>query len=194
VNIYRMLPERGGFRWLTLAGPPDLGLLFVVQGLPAAEHWTAPTVATLELDFADEGLPLSLPDFPVFTTPAVFSRRGVDSLLDLLVESGEILPLQCDEGEFFVFNVTRMLDALDEGASELKRFGRRGGGKVKQIVRHAFLPERVTASVFRIPQKPLRVYVTQRFVDRVEEAGLTGFRFDHVWPDLRALVADRGER
>jgi len=181
VNIYRLQPEREGYQWLALAQEPDLGLLNVLQGLPAAEHWSTPAVATTEIDF--DGRTLPLPDFPVFTTSPAFSRRAVDALLDLLVESGEILPLACDEGDFFVFNVIQVLDALDEGASELRRFGRHGQGRVKQIVRHAFVPELVTAPIFRIPQKPLRVYVTQRFVDRVETAGLTGFRFSQVWTD-----------
>jgi hypothetical protein len=186
VRIYRLQAEREGFRWLTLAQEPDLGLLAVLQGMPAAEHWTTPSVATLELDF--EGRTLPLPDCPVFTTSAVFSQRAVDVLLDLLIENGEILPLACEEGDFFVFNVIRVLDALDEERSELRRFGRNGRGRVKRIVRHAFFPERITASIFRIPQKPLRVYVTQGFVDRVESAGLTGFDFTPVWPDILAGV------
>lgn len=187
-----MQPEREGFRWLTMAQEPDLGLLAVLQGLPAAAQWTTPSVATLELDL--EGRTLPLPDFPVFTTSAAFSRRAVDVLLDLLIENGEILPLECDEGDFFVYNVTRLLDALDEGASELRRFGRDRRGRVKTIVRHAFVPELVTASIFRIPQKPLRIYVTQRFVDRVEAADLTGFSFGLVWPDLPSAGEDDGGR
>ncbi|HEX6040854.1 imm11 family protein [Longimicrobium sp.] len=184
MNVYRLQAEREGYRWLMLAQAPDLGLVAVLQGVPAAELWTTPTVATLELDFAREDRALPLPDFPVFSTSAVLSRRAVDALLDLLVENGEILPLACAEGEFFVFNVTRVLDALDEPASEIKRF--RGGsrGRAKSIVRHAFRPERLTSAVFRIPQKPHRVYVTQGFVDRVEQAGLTGFDFGYVWPPL----------
>jgi hypothetical protein len=183
-----MQAEREGFRWLTLASEPDMGLLSVIRGLPAATEWSTPAVATLEMGFDGESLPIS--DCPVFTTAAAFSRAAVDALLDLLVENGEILPLECDEGDFFVFNVTRELDALDEGASELRRFGRNGRGRVKQIVRHVFIPERLTASIFRIPQKPLRVYVTQRFVDRVEAAGLTGFRFSPVWPDPRLAAEE----
>jgi hypothetical protein len=186
VRIYRLQAEREGFRWLTLAQEPDLGLLAVLQGMPAAPHWTTPSVATLEMDF--EGRTLPVPDFPVFTTSAAFSKRAVDVLLDLLIENGEILPLQCEEGDFFVYNVIRVLDALDEERSELRRFGRGGRGRVKRIVRHAFFPERITASIFRIPQKPLRVYVTQGFVDRVEGAGLTGFDFTPVWPDILAGV------
>lgn len=181
--MYRLQAEREGYRWLTLAQEPDPGLVSVMQGLPAAGVWTTPAVATLELDFDGHGT-LPLPDYPVFSTSAVLSRRAVDALLDLLVENGEILPLDCDEGEFFVFNITRVLHALDERQSELKRFGRNGRGRVKTIVRHAFIPERLTSAIFRIPQKPLRVYVTQGFVDRVEAAGLTGFHFSHVWGPL----------
>lgn len=182
VNVYRLQAEREGFRWLMLAQEPDLGLVAVMQNVPAAEFWTTPAVATLELDF--DGRTLPLPDFPVFSTSAVLSRRAVDALLDLLVENGEILPLECTEGDFFVFNVTRELDALDEAASEIRRFSGKNRGRVKSIVRHVFRPERVTSAIFRIPQKPQRVYVTQGFVDRVEQAGLTGFDFWYVWPPL----------
>ena len=190
MNVYHLQPEREGFRWLTMAQEPDLGLLAVLRaaGRRAVDH-------------AGRGHAGAGPGGP----------HPAPSRLSRLHHLGRVQPagggrccwtcssrtarscLECDEGDFFVYNVTRVLDALDEAASELRRFGRDRRGRVKTIVRHAFVPELVTASIFRIPQKPLRIYVTERFVDRVVAAELTGFSFSHVWPDLLP-EEDDGER
>lgn len=49
-------------------------------------------------------------DFPSLgRTAPVFSRRAAEALRDPLCASGELLPLACDEGDYYVYNVTRVL-------------------------------------------------------------------------------------
>ena len=52
----------------------------------------------------------------------VFSRRAIEALGDLLEGNGEILPTTCEGDEIFFFNVTRVIDALDESDSEVIGF------------------------------------------------------------------------
>jgi hypothetical protein len=95
------------------------------------------------------------------------------------VENGELLPLALTDESYFVYNATRQVDALDEDRSELVRFG---SGRIMDIKRYEFRPEHLQrATIFRLPQVQGAVFVTDRFVERVAEAGLTGFDFAAVW-------------
>ena len=110
----------------------------------------------------------------------VFSSRAVTALSDLLQGNGELLPIVCDDEYYSIFNVTRVVDALDEENSELTLFS---DGRIMDIDRHAFFPEKLKGiHVFKIPQIVLMdVFVTDAFVDRVKAADLKGFEFRPVW-------------
>jgi uncharacterized protein DUF1629 len=125
-----------------------------------------------------ENLPFG--DFPLMAlhVPA-FSERAATLLEPLLIENGELLPLVCDEGSYFAFNVTSVLDALDEEKSSVLRFT---SGRIMNITGYEFLPEKVTSPIFKIPQVPLMdVFVTDEFQDAVIRHGLKGFDFKLVW-------------
>lgn len=118
----------------------------------------------------------------------VFSRRAVDALRDLLEDSGEILPLRSSDGEFFVFHPLRVLDALD-----LERCQWQDDDflRLDYLARYEFLPERIgKVTIFKLLEllddgrrlTRTGLFVTDRFVRRVEEAGLAGFKFELLWP------------
>jgi hypothetical protein len=120
-------------------------------------------------------------DFPsLIPGVPVFGRRAMDALRDLLERNGEAFPIIIAGDEYFLFNVTRVVDALDESRTKLRRFD---DGRVYQIDSYAFFPDRVASEViFRIPQLiDSTPYVTDEFVKRVESANLKGFWFPLVW-------------
>ena len=120
-------------------------------------------------------------DFPsLIPNVPVFSRRAVAQLHDLLDGNGELLSTFVGREEYFLFNVTRVLDALDESKSELERFD---DGRVFYIDHHSFFEDKlVGSSIFKIQQvRTMDVFVTDTFVDRVHAAGLKGFWFPLVW-------------
>lgn len=128
-----------------------------------------------------EDLPMG--DFPLmaFHVP-VFNARAADLLRPLLIDNGELLPLLCDEGSYFAYNVTTVLDALDVEKSSVIRFT---DGGIMRITRHEFLPEKVTSSIFKIPQVPwMEVFVTDEFRDAVSQHRLTDFTFKLVWESI----------
>jgi hypothetical protein len=110
----------------------------------------------------------------------VFSPKAVDALTDFLKTNGELLPIICDEERYFVYNVTRMIDALDEENCELKLFD---DGDIMDILRFSFFPDRIgRTAVFKVPQCILTdVFVTEPFVERVQAVKLKGFKFRLVW-------------
>jgi hypothetical protein len=134
-------------------------------------------------------------DYPGCWMIPIFSRRAVDVLGDLLAEDGELLPLDCDEGEYFAYNVTRIIDVLDKERSQIDwhidvdRSGPRIRAKkvtIRRIYHFEIHQERMgDAAIFRLPQCLFDLYVTDVFRDRAEEAGLQGMEFTKVWPPLR---------
>lgn len=116
------------------------------------------------------------------TDPMALSRRALDVLLPHIGSAVQVVPLTFDEGEYALLNIVNLLDALDFEKSEKTFY--RADGTLKDIVSHAFRPEIVRDEwIFKIPQTTRRAFVTQRFVDLVQEAGLTGFDFEELWSD-----------
>jgi hypothetical protein len=101
-----------------------------------------------------------------------------------LEKYGEFLPLNCDEGKFWTFHVTHIVDALDEEASDVLR-ATADPSVVLMIHRHVFRPERFKGDwMFKLPQSRGRgpFYVTDPFVDLIRGSGLTGLKFERLWP------------
>lgn len=138
---------------------------------------------------------LPIGDFPAFSGASidpVFSRRALDELTDLLQGNGEILPLSCDEGEYYLFNVTHIADALDIENTEFKPYSEVDPDMAllvddpdsPTITRFAFYPQKVKdLTIFKIPSRHQYngTLVTDKFVQRVQEAGLKGFEFELLW-------------
>lgn len=119
-------------------------------------------------------------DFPYFhALLPVFSARAVSDLGDLLEGNGELLPLRCDGGSYFAYNVTCVIDALDREESVIHHTLE---GSVTGISRHVFKPGSLDgAAIFKMPYPGVGgVYVAEPFVHRVRERGLTGFEFEEL--------------
>ena len=81
--------------------------------------------------------------------------------------------------ELFVLNV-RAVDALDEERSNIMRFP--GSDRIMRIASIEFRSALLGGlDIFRLPHRASSTYVSRRFVDRVNDAGLRGFDFNKVW-------------
>ena len=163
---------------------------------PLSATWTPPRVAYFEKN-EPEG------DFPYFwgADCPIFTSRALSVLGDLITPFGEFLPLSSSDGEFTAFKVLHFIDALDVERSEIKwwpQLKRELGQpkRVEKIKRFVFHEEKLqNAVIFRIPQLPLfEVFVTDVFVNRVQEAGLKGFLFNQVWPQPEPVISSRVAR
>jgi hypothetical protein len=115
--------------------------------------------------------------------PMVLSRRALDVLLPHIGSLGQVLPLAFEEADYSFFNITNVVDALDESKSHLEHFP--SSGRLSGIRRYAFQPDAVRNQLlFKIPQQPGGfAFVTDRFVEIVKANGLTGFGFEKKWTD-----------
>lgn len=121
-------------------------------------------------------------DYPCVNliSPA-FSWRAVECLRDLLEPNGEVLPLRPENGAFFAYNLTTVADVLDLTRSEITWTS--SGYCAISISRYEFREQCLKKlSIFRLPQHPGAVYVTDLFRSRVIKHGLGGFDFQLLWP------------
>lgn len=149
-----------------------------VNGTPRRPRWKPIPV---QLVRNDEGRKLVKSDSPWLGSHAlIFRAEVVDSIGSVLSECGELLPLTCLETDLWIYNPTRVVEALDEAASSVLRFN---DGRIMLIQQHVFREDVIRdVEIFKIPN--LRVsptFVSQRFVDRWNESGLKGLEFKRVW-------------
>ena len=119
-----------------------------------------------------------------------FSQRAKDLLGPYIDGLGQWLALECDEAPYWLFNVTHVVDALDEAQSEVIRFD---DGKVLRIAQFVFRPEKLRGQLlFNVPQcMGSPNLVTQDFVDLVGRHGLTGFSFRLLWSEETGAVSSK---
>jgi hypothetical protein len=128
-----------------------------------------------------------------FVTP-ILSQRAVDALADLLEEHGELLPFICDSGKYYAFNITREVAALDEEHSEFKFFSELypdaavispDSANALCIAQFVFQASKVADfTIFKLLSQRSQYempLVTDRFVQRVQDANLKGFAFKLLW-------------
>ena len=125
-------------------------------------------------------------DFPCLSLLiSAFSRRAVDVLREFLEPNGELLPLKSAHGEFYAYNVTTVVDALDRERSEVDWLSDDPGpwdARAIRIIHYEFIYEKVKdLTVFRIPEWAGNDLVTSEFVKRVQTSELGGFSFKRVW-------------
>ena len=163
----------------------DYDVFNAFQGSPVAENWKPVRVERGPKSEGDPGLPS---DFPWLTRNELIMRtRAVVALRDMLEAGGEILPLATDDGvALYAFNVTRVLDAMDEENSIIKRFP---DGQIMFVSAFAFRESMVRDEpFFKLPYRGCPILVGERFKERVHAAGLVGLDFRMVWSPEHGAV------
>ena len=99
---------------------------------------------------------------------------------EFLEPNGELLPVITALGIYYAYNVTTVVQALDTLKSETRKPGSKH--RVNGIVRFIFKTKIVEVEIFKIPQLPEAIHVTEPFVRRVRELGLNGMWMTKCWP------------
>jgi hypothetical protein len=124
-------------------------------------------------------------------SPPIYSERAVQILSPYLADSVEFLPLKCDDDIFYACKVLSIMDnALDLEKSKIEwepQTQKQKENKVppwfRAIKEYVFNEDVIKdLLIFIQEQEMLEIYVTQCFVDIVNEHGLTGGRFTQVYP------------
>jgi uncharacterized protein DUF1629 len=148
-----------------------------------AAHWSPPTFELVRNDEHRSNLPKS--DFPIITIGMmVLSARAVARLRPILDACGEILPIRLsnDHDTFYLFNITRVINAVDMKRS---RFMELPSGSIGPCELLIFNPALIPADAlfFKTTQMgpATRIFATERAVVAVLSASLTGYEFRIAW-------------
>jgi hypothetical protein len=134
------------------------------------------------------GRTLARSDSPWLGPHALMWRpSAVVALEPLLTTHGELLPLRLDrppqpeDAAIRMYNPTKVLDALDESASQLMRFP--STGRIMRIIRYTFRPDPLEGvHVFKIPNlRASPTFVSEEVVRRWSAARLRGLQWREVW-------------
>ena len=173
-SVWRLKPGHPDFTGPVADDVNDLDRLDAFDGTPIGAWEPMPA----HWDTTDPGRPI--PDVTSMVVPAL-AERGLEVLGELIDGHAQTLPLQIDEGPAaWLLNVTTLSDALDEEASEIKRFR---DGRFMKPVTYVFDPGRLEGlTIFKLRQQPMStVLVTGAVVRRIRDAGLTGGDLTQVW-------------
>lgn len=167
-----------GYEWVNCCDDSDYEVFLTLDGSSQAAQWQPIKVRRVRADDRQDFKPS---DFPWLGAHAlVLRRKAVDVLREVLDAHGEVLPLVTEDAtELLVFNA-RAVAALDEERSKIMSFP--GTNRIMRIVKLALAESALRGvDLFRLPHRASSTYVSQRFVDRVSDAGLVGLEFKKVW-------------
>ncbi len=177
MNIYTTVVSEGFELCHPVADKDFETIATFIDGAPRAATWSPIPV---EIVHEDEGRALEQSDAPWLGGHALIFRKGaVQALAPILESHGELLPLDCQEAELVAFNVTKVVNALDEKSSSIIRFD---DGSIMHIEKHVFIPDVVAGlAVFKIAGiRASDTYVTDAFVSKWKSAKLRGLDFTKV--------------
>jgi hypothetical protein len=108
------------------------------------------------------------------------TRRGVDILSPVIEPYGEFLPLISTAGEFYAYNTTYTIDALDHEASNFTRFP--SSGRISGWNQLAFKEDMIAdVPLFLVPEFPRgHLFLTEHFVECCVRHDLRGVKFKQV--------------
>ena len=178
--IYEPAPAEG-YEWVNTVSPEDYDVFWSFDGKSLTSSWAPIRVRFVS---SDEYHSAMRSDFPWLGSHAlVLRKRAIDVLQPILRGQAEILPLVADDTqELAILNVTRVLDALCISQSEIIRFP--GTDRIMKVIRPEFREELLAnVDIFRLPFRASSTYVSQRFVDAIDRAGLKGLRFRLAWKE-----------
>lgn len=117
----------------------------------------------------------------------LLSAYGVDALFDLIKDDVELLPVDCDLGEYWVLHVMTVLDCIDLEHSAYTTYP--STGNLMDISEYWLKDDVMEGHNIFMAKEPLGSryfetawpFVSDEYVKRVEERGITGYRFTLVW-------------
>jgi hypothetical protein len=178
VTVYELRENPERFCSFVPSDAADKELYRAFDGSKLAVAWREHAIRAAD-EPDDKAL---LPDFALLGVVPVFSSAAVDALRDILEANGQLFPVRHSRRRYFAYNVTTVLDALDESRSVVQRFS---SGGVMFIDSYAFIAAKLRGStIFKIPQvRQAHIFVTAPFVERVKRAELLGFVFRPIWSE-----------
>lgn len=161
--------------------PADSDALFGLDGTSRKASWTTSIhIKTVNM-VDDRSQPLEPTDMPYLGEHALVLRPAAMKVLgSSLASAGELLELSEEGRRLWLFNVCTVVDALDEAASEVERYGE--SGRIMLIHRHVFRDELLKDLMAFRPPQVRTLFVTEPVVEAAKDLQIGSPSFAEVWP------------
>lgn len=174
LNYYKLSTNANSYQNLVPVNVKSWDIINNINLKSVATNWKP-----IELKFISKGRKKGdCPDLIIHLP--VFSEKAINILNDLINDRVEYLPFICSGKEKYQgINVLKAVDCIDYDNSKVVRFR---DGKIMAFEKYVFKKDKLKDShIFKIPDiNNSAVFVSQKFVNRVKEAGLEGFEFTEV--------------
>ena len=184
MKIWKLDAVGEKYDYLTPANGYDIEEIYTYDGRSHKDEWNGrkviPNIVRKKPNLGDYTKCLGI---------ITFSQNAIEKLYDLIKDDVEFLPLDCDEGDFSMINVTTVLDAIDYEKSDYIMFD--DGKRIMRFKKYVFREDVVKGhDIFKIVDENLNpVFVSDDFVKAVRKNRLKGFRFAFRW-DSEAPLED----
>ncbi len=182
MKLFLLEPDHSNSTSIVFAKEEDASwVLELLNGKPIAEGWNGLEIKRVVKNARGTKKSKHSLDYPTsFIGFPIFSERATTALGNHLTSNGEILPVQCSDGSYFVFNCTRVVDCLDVDSCVGPRFD---DGRLITVKKFTFLDQRIEAhSIFIVPQLlQTKIIVSADFVEFAKVAALRGLVFTEIW-------------
>ena len=156
------------------------GLLLENPGVPVGDRWVPPRMFMIT---QDEGISFRRVDMPHYSSDGIMATSRAREVLEPIVgNDAEFLEVTGGREMMWLVNPWRVVDALDEEKSDLKRFN--NSERIMKVTKYVFRPGALAGvTYFRVPRLRATTFVTAPVVEAVHAAGLTGTVFRRLWSD-----------
>ncbi len=148
------------------------------RGKSLLSNWEAPEIKPF---WEEPEKPVADISFIGVTGPITVNNKAVDGLRELFEASGELLPLDSEEGKYYIHNVTQVVDAINLKNSVYKWIGDEGISMSLPEIFSFHAGAIYGLSAFRASKLERETLYTDIFKQRVEEADLKGVIFQLIW-------------
>lgn len=176
MKIYSVIPDFDHFDTCSLDRGPSI---FRFNGRSVENDWTP-----LRVKRYNEG-PLGSFISHLGRDAIILEKSAIDKLYPLM-RNVEILPLNCNFGDYWVVNVLDVLRCVNYDQSNYRTLAGKcadGRPRIYWFDKIAFFPECIEGyHIFKTVDCPAgAIYVDDEFVGEVKKHGITGFSFQAVW-------------
>lgn len=169
-RIFRpSVPE--GFEWAVPTDPAEFEVIRTLAERPAGAVWQPVHMTLLKLD--DHGRPHRRADLPWLGADAIVLRdEAIETVGALLRPHGDLLPLLCDDARLALFAAPAVAGVLDEGRSDMVRFG---SGRIMSLRAPVFRAAALgNTKAFKLAEMPRGdLFLAGQLVEAIRATGMT---------------------
>lgn len=175
MKMYKLEFDVSNFDWLETSKENMKKFCQLFDGTHLKDSWEIPQAKRMNLEGERP-----LGDAPEFVLPT-FSKKALDSLMPLMKDDVEVLPIEFEGSFLYGINVITILDnVIDYDLSEYETFD---GKRIIYFDKYVFRKDvDISQNIFKVANfKRGDIFVSQKFYDTIHNCGLEGFKLKLVY-------------